>query len=222
MRLIAACLAVPLLALPAAAQDVQSWNVVQAQGLVHGRMLLSVEASTRFADDLSRTSVVFGRVGIGLRTRSDADLYVGYQYQLNLPAPGIERGEHRLWQQVQAPLLRRANGVTLINRWRLEQRWFDDGRDTGLRLRAQLRLQLPLNGKGSAGPLLMAENFVNLNTTDWGQRAGLDQHRSFVGWLQPLSSHLSLEAGYMHVYLNRPGRNPGNHVLSLTLNRRLG
>jgi hypothetical protein len=210
------------LANPAMAQDVQSWNTLQAQGPIDGRLLMLGELSTRFADDLSRTSVAFGRIGLGVRTGSGIDLHAGYQYQLNIPAAGPDRHEHRLWQQMQAPLLLRPSGLALVNRWRLEQRWFNTGNDMGLRLRAQLRLQLPLHGKGSAGPLLMLENFVNLNSTDWGQRAGLDQHRSFVGWMQPVSPRFTVEAGYMHVYLNRPGRNPGNHVLSLTLSRRLG
>jgi hypothetical protein len=222
MRGYIAATAALALAMPAAAQDVQSWNTLQVQGPIDGNLLILGEVSTRFADDLSRTSVAFGRIGLGLRTRGGIDLHAGYQYQANFPAAGPDRHEHRLWQQAQLPLLQRPNGLALTNRWRLEQRWFNTGNDMGLRLRSQLRLALPLHGKGSAGPLLMMESFANLNTTDWGQRAGLDQHRSFVGWMQPVSPRFTVEAGYMHVYLNRPGRNPGNHVLSLTLSRRLG
>lgn len=222
MRKSLAAVAALALAAPAAAQDVQSWNTLQVQGPISGRLLLLADVSARYADDLSRNNVAFGRIGLGVRTASGFDLHAGYQYQLNIPATGPSRHENRLWQQVQTTVLRRPNGLTLVNRWRLEERWFNTGNDAGLRLRAQLRLQVPLHGKGSAGPLVIVENFINLNDADWGQRAGLDQHRSFVGWVQPVSPRFTVEAGYMHVYLNRPGRNPGNHVLSLTLSRRLG
>jgi hypothetical protein len=33
---------------------------------------------------------------------------------------------------------------------------------------------------------------------------------------------LNLEAGYMLQHINRPGSNPNNHIINLTLNRRLG
>lgn len=211
-----------LLAGPAAAQDVQSWNTLLVQGPVDGKLLLWAEVQPRLTNGASRLGQFVARGALGVRLKHDIDLHAGYHFQHNNPAPGISSDEHRLWQQVMAPVFRRSNGTTLITRWRMEQRTFENANDLGWRLRSMWRLQLPLHGKGSAGPLLVSETFVALNSTDWGARAGLDQQRSFVGWLQPLSAHLNLEAGYMHQYLNRPGRNPGNHILNITLNRRLG
>jgi hypothetical protein len=213
---------VVLLAAPAAAQDVQSWNSVIVQGPVGGRVILWGELQSRFDQDASRFGVGIVRVGAGVRLRGDVDLMAGYQYQYNDFGGGLTRDEHRGWQQLQAPLLRRANGLSLVTRWRLEERSIVGSGDLGWRLRTQFRLVQPLNGKGSAGPLLQSETFVALNSTAWGARAGFDQQRTLIGWQQPLSRRLTLEAGYMHVYLNRPGPNPGNHVINLTLNRRLG
>jgi hypothetical protein len=211
-----------LLAAPAAAQDVQSWNTLLVQGPVDGKLLLWAEAQTRLSNDLDRVGTVIGRVGLGVRTKNDIDFHAGYQYQHNNPAPGISSDEHRFWQQVMGPVLRRQNGFALITRWRLEERTFEGAQDTGLRLRVFWRVQMPLHGRGTAGPLLISETFVALNSTDWGARGGFDQQRTFVGWLQPLSKRLNLEAGYMLQHLNRPGNNPDNHVINLTLNRRLG
>lgn len=211
-----------LLAAPAAAQDVQSWNTLLVQGPVDGKLLLWAEAQTRLSNDLDRVGTVIGRVGLGVRTKNDIDFHAGYQYQHNNPAPGISSDEHRFWQQVMGPVLRRQNGFALITRWRLEERTFEGAQDTGLRLRVFWRVQMPLHGRGTAGPLLISETFVALNSTDWGARSGFDQQRTFVGWLQPLSKRLNLEAGYMLQHLNRPGNNPDNHVINLTLNRRLG
>ena len=211
-----------LLAAPATAQDVQSWNSVIAQGPIDGKLLLWAEAQGRLDQDVSRFSVGIGRLGLGVRLKHDVDLMVGYHFQHNELGGGRTRDEHRAWQQVQAPLIRQANGLTLITRWRLEQRMIEGADVTGWRLRMQWRLVQPLHGHGTAGPLLQSETFVSLNDTDWGAQAGLDSQRTLVGWLQPLSPRLKLEAGYMHVLLNRPGRNPGNHIISLTLNRQLG
>ena len=211
-----------LLAAPATAQDVQSWNSVIAQGPIDGKLLLWAEAQGRLDQDVSRFSVGIGRLGLGVRLKHDVDLMVGYHFQHNELGGGRTRDEHRAWQQVQAPLIRQANGLTLITRWRLEQRMIEGADVTGWRLRMQWRLVQPLHGRGTAGPLLQSETFVSLNDTDWGAQAGLDSQRTLVGWLQPLSPRLKLEAGYMHVLLNRPGRNPGNNIISLTLNRQLG
>lgn len=215
-------LAALLLAVPAAAQDVQSWNTLLLQGPVDGKLLLWAELQPRFTNDVDRMGQFIARTGVGVRLKNDIDLHVGYHYQHNNPSPGVTSDEHRFWQQVMAPVVRRDNGFALITRWRLEQRTFENRNDLGWRLRIQWRVQQPLHGKGSAGPLAWSETFLALNDTDWGARGGFDQQRSFVGWLQPLGKRLNLEAGYMHQYINRPTRDAGNHVISLTLNRRLG
>jgi len=211
-----------LLAAPVAAQDVQSWNTLLLQGPVDGKLLLWAEVQPRFTNDADRLGQFVVRGALGVRLKNDIDLHAGYHFQHNNPAPGVTSDEHRFWQQVMAPVVRRDNGFALITRWRLEQRTFEGADDLGWRLRIQFRVQQPLRGKGTAGPLAWSETFVALNSTDWGARGGLDQQRSFIGWLQPLGKRLNLEAGYMHQHLNRPGRNPGNHVINLTLNRRLG
>lgn len=210
------------LASPAAAQDVQSWTTLTSFGPVHDNLLVWGELQSRFTNDSSRLGVLIARGGLGIRLGGSIDLYAGYQYQHNDPLGRPTSDEHRFWQQVMAPVLRRQNGFVLNTRWRLEERTFENQQDLGWRLRVQWRAQVPLHGRGSAGPVLWSETFYAFNSTDWGARAGFDQQRSFVGWLQPLSPHLNLETGYMNQYLNRPGRNPVNHVINITLNRRLG
>lgn len=217
-----AALAALALTGPAAAQDVQNWTSLIAQGRVGGRAVVWGELQSRLEGDMNRFAVGIVRVGAGVRLRGDVDLMAGYQYQYNDFGGGITRDEHRLWQQVQAPLVRSANGFVFTTRWRLEERTIVGAQDLGWRLRGFFRAVQPLRGKGSAGPLLQSETFFAMNDTDWGARAGFDQQRTLIGWVQPLSPRLNLEAGYMYVYLNRPGRNPGNHILSITLNRRLG
>lgn len=211
-----------VLATPALAQDVQSWNTLVVQGPVDGNLLLWAEVQPRFTNDVSRLGQMIVRPGLGVRLKSDIDLWAGYHFQHNNPAAGASSNEHRFWQQVSAPIIRKNNGFALLTRWRLEQRTFEGRVDTGWRLRLLFRIQQPLEGVGSGGPLAWSETFVAFNSTDWGARGGFDQQRAFVGWLQPLGRQLNLEAGYMYQHLNRPGPDPGNHIISLTLNRRLG
>lgn len=206
----------------AGAQDVQSWNTLLLQGPVDGKLLLWAEVQPRLTSDASRLGQVIARGALGVRLKNDVDLHAGYHFQHNNPAPGISSDEHRLWQQVSGPVIRKPGGFALITRWRLEQRMFEGADDTGWRLRVLWRVQQPLKGPRSAGPLAWAETFVAFNNTDWGARSGFDQQRSFVGWLQPLSPRLNLEAGYLYQHINRPGPNAGNHIINLTLNRRLG
>jgi hypothetical protein len=220
--MLAPCLILVLMSGSAAAQDVQSWNTLLLQGPVDGKLLLWAEVQPRLTNDADQLGQFIARGAMGVRLKNDIDLHAGYHFQQNNPAPGISSTEHRLWQQIMGPVIRRDNGFALITRWRLEQRTFEGGADTGLRLRMLWRVQQPLRGKGSAGPLAWSETFVAMNSTDWGARAGLDQQRVFAGWLQPLGKRLNFEAGYMYQHINRPGANAGNHVLNLTLNRRLG
>ncbi len=211
-----------LASVPATAQDLQSWNTLLLQGPVDGKLLLWAEFQPRFTNDGSRLGQVIARGAVGVRLKNDIDLHAGYHFQHNNPAPDVSSDEHRLWQQVSGPVIRKSGGFALITRWRLEQRMFEGANDTGWRLRILWRVQQPLKGPGTAGPLAWAETFVALNSTDWGARGGFDQQRVFAGWLQPLSPRLNLEAGYLYQHINRPGPNAGNHVINLTLNRRLG
>lgn len=211
-----------LLAGPAAAQDVQSWTTLVAQGPVDGNLLLWAETQTRMIGDVSRLGLVSGRIGLGVRLKPGVDLFGGYHYQVSYPQPDRTISEHRFWQQLQAQLLRQPNGLTLTTRLRLEERMIENARDLGWRLRVQLRLAQPLHGPGSGGPVVAAETLMALNSTDWGARAGLSQQRMLAGWSQPLSPRLNLEADYQHVELYRPGPNLVNHVISVTLTRRLG
>lgn len=211
-----------LLAAPSNAQDVQSWNTLLVQGPIDGKLLLWAELQPRLTNDGDRLGQIVGRAAVGVRTKNDIDFHAGYHFQHNNPVRGANSDEHRLWQQVMGPVYRRKDGLALITRWRLEERSFEGANDLGWRLRMFWRLQTPLKGPGTAGPLLMSETFLAFNSTDWGARRGFDQQRLFGGWLQPLGKRLNLEAGYMYQHLNRPGPDPGNHILNITLNRRLG
>ena len=76
----------------------------------------------------------------------------------------------------------------------------------------------PLAGLKPFFWVLWEELFLNLNATDYGAKRGLDQNRAFAGLGWHWSQTARSEAGYLHHFNRRPGReNRVNHVLALNL-----
>ena len=120
------------------------------------------------------------------------------------------------------PLHRDPERLILLARRRLEQRSIEGAQDLGWRARAMLRLYAPLQGRGSAGPLLWNEALIGLNDTDRGQRSRVQLLRGFASVVPPFDQRLNLEAGYMAQVLRGDDRDRVNHAVNLTLNYRLG
>lgn len=59
--------------------------------------------------------------------------------------------------------------------------------------------------------------FAALDDTDWGQRAGFDQNRAFIGLGVRLSASARLEAGYLNNLVEGPAGSSTNHAGSLSL-----
>lgn len=213
---------------PVAAQagDTQLWTTAIVQGAIGSgtgtQPMVWMEVQSRVGNDISHLNQVIIRPGFGLRFGPDFNALFGYQFQRNSPLNGRDTLEHRMYEQLTLPLYRDPEHLLITTRLRLEQRSIVDAHDLGWRGRAMLRMQAPLHGRGSAGPLLWSEALVGLNDTDWGQRHGLGQVRAFAGGVIPVSKHLNLEAGYMAQFDRTPGRYRRNNVISLTLNYRLG
>lgn len=220
--LIAAILAMLLPAAAHAEEDTQAWGAAIAQGTVKGDAFVWLEAQWRLTDDASRTGQVILRPAAGIRFAPDSTALAGYAYIRSTPEGGAATNEHRLWQQVQLPLVRDGDGRPLvISRTRLEQRMVQGRDDTGWRLRQFVRVQVPLNPDGSVQAVGYTEAFVALNDTDWGARAGFDQWRNFVGIGVPLSRRLRMEPGYLNQRIFRPGEDRTNHIVNATLFYRL-
>ena len=214
---------VAALAAPASADDVQLWSTAVLQGPLGGSRapMAVVEVQQRLGDDLSRPTVSLVRVGLGVRLAPDVVLLGGYHLQRTTPGGRTAINEHRIWQQISVPIHTNPDHLMINARFRLEQRIVEGAHDLGWRGRAQLRIQAPLAGRGSAGPLLWAEALLPFNDTDWGQRREVRQYRYFVGALVPLGRLLNLEAGYMTRLDRAPTITRVSHVANLTLSYRL-
>lgn len=199
-------------------EDGQAWGIVNVAAPLSGKLSVNLEAQVRFTDDVSRMGQLLFRPSIGWRISDATTLSLGYVYFRSDPKVGAVRNEHRVWQQAAYRIVGDPDGVMLNGRTRLEQRFVEGSDHTGWRLRQQLRLTAPV---GRVRAVLSGEPFYGLDDTDWGQRRGFDQLRTFAGINIPLSATASVEPGYLNQIVFRRGEDRMNHVASVTLNLRL-
>jgi hypothetical protein len=212
----AACAAAPA---HAADEDVQVWTAFTAAVDVSPRVVLWLEAQFRFNDDASRLGQTLLRPGIGYRFDPNTVATLGYAYVPTNPAGPRFFSEHRIWEQLAFRIAGDGKGPTLTARTRLEQRFVEGTPGMGWRLRQQVRLSAPLAGKVRA--LAWTEPFITFNTTQWGQRRGLDRLRSFGGLSFPVAKRVTVEPGYINQWVLRPARDRVEHIGSLTVAARL-
>lgn len=212
-------LAGSLLAMPAAArtnEDEQAWLNVTVIGNV-GKLAYFAEVQPRVGDGVSRLSQLLLRPAIGYSFSKNVTLYGGYAHVVLPIEGGKDRNEERLFTQLSWTLGKVGRG-TLSSRTRLEHRQLSNGDDTGWRLREFLRYTHPLGDPKKARALVWGEAFVAFDDTDWGQNAGFDQMRTFVGLEVPLPGRSTMDVGYMNQAINQPAGNLRmNHIASVTV-----
>jgi hypothetical protein len=102
----------------------------------------------------------------------------------------------------------------------MEQRWREGLDGTGWRLRPYLKYSMPLQGKVNLN--LSTEPFINLNTTSFQTKKGLDRVRNLVTVSIPVSKKVTGEVGYMNQHLFLSGRpDESDHVAYFGLSMNL-
>lgn len=202
----------------------QSWLALFAHGPLHGDLWLWVDVQPRFFEPFEPAALLV-RPGLGWHALAPLWLTVGYAWTPSWRQPPEPRSwgqldftdEHRLWEQALLALTDDASGIAGQIRVRVEQRFRTVGSsDVGVRLRLFLRLSVPLVRDRSFYFVLWDELFTPLNDTGWGQRAGFDQNRVFVGlgW-QAVPGTLRLELGAASQWIVREARDTANTIAAL-------
>ena len=203
--------------------DVGQWNAVFSQGPLGdegSRLKWWFDGHLRFVEDTDGFNQSSVRPGIGWGISENSVLWAGYGWIRTTPIAGDDFDEHRIWQQW--TWSKKCAPFKFATRSRFEQRLVETGDDTGLRWRQFFRAQKSLP---TCPPLMLVvwdEIFFNLNDTDWGQNAGFDQNRVFVGFgIQRWNnSKWRTEIGYLHQAINQDGpTDRANHILALNLFR---
>ena len=181
------------------------------------RWRFSFDSPNRFTSDSRHYAQGTWRSALGYTLSPHWSAWAGYGYsRTGKPYTSTPYGEHRPFQQL--VWTDRAGDFTLKYRLRLEERMPDTGDDLGLRLRHQLRISHPLAVAKPLSWIAWGEVFLNLNTTDYGARQGVDQYRGFAGLGWKWSDRLRSEAGYLRQFAPRPGQaDRVIHVLALNL-----
>lgn len=185
---------------------------------VAGPLLASLELSIRVDDRGTRGPTTLMRSALGYQLSKSVSLWAGYVRVDTRPQGRNATGENRYFQQL-SWVPGSVGGVAVALRTRLEQRTFEGAKDTGWRLRQQIRATVPFR-KGGPSAVLTSE-LVALNSTDFGASKGFEQWRNFAGINVPATKHLSVEVGYMNRYVRRRGaRDRVDHIVPLTLGLR--
>jgi hypothetical protein len=203
-----------------AEEDAQVWTSATVSGPVSGKLAIWAYGEVRFADGASGLNQALVGAGLGWEMSPGRSLYGGY-LQVSNRRPRGARDEHRFWQQA-AYSLGSLGPVRVAGRTMVEERLFAGAEDLGWRVQQQLRATVSLARRSRARAVLYGDLLVNLNTTDWGARSGLDQLRSFAGFSVPLGHGNGVELGYFHQHIRRPGPERTNHVALVAFTHRLG
>jgi hypothetical protein len=197
--------------------DLQQWTLLATQGPLSDKLVAYAEIQPRITDDASRLGQLLIRPAIGYRVNKNLTAFLGYAYVRTEPLGGRATDEHRLFQQLSFAIYRAAGGFEITARTRLEQRSVVGADDLGWRFRQVIRAEGPVAHGSKLRAIAWTEPFVNLDTTDWGQRSGIDQWRTFIGLGLPITDRLRAEPGYLNQTVFLRGGDRVNHVLSLTL-----
>ncbi len=161
------------------------------------------------------------RPGLGYALTDQSTVWVGYARVGNFFPDHTDIQENRIWEQYmwsgKTPL------GAFTSRSRLEQRFQENGGDTGGRFRQFFRFSWPIPFLPAIDFVVWDEAFVNLYQTDWGPKLqshqGLDQNRGFVGVGYRISPEIRTEIGYLNQYIQTHtiANDRMNNIISVTL-----
>ena len=207
--------------------DFLTWNAASISGPLRkdGRFLVSLYGNARFRDNSSALGTTVIRPAIGWRVNPDLDVWVSYARVISRSEGRPDAEENRATQQanyrIPSPFGETLLGGRFSGRTRLEERLRSNGNDVGVRFRQLVRWTRPIS-QTDFSVYFGGEIFFNLNSADWGQRAGFDQNRVFTGMSYRLSPKARIDTGYLNIIVNgRGGADRVLHHLQMSLSFRL-
>ncbi len=208
----------PAVAGDQAKKDVQFWTPTIIQAKVAPRWSVQFDGQIRLVDNVSVLRTAIARPAVVFAPGGRLTYTFGYGWIPTLhPA---RSDEHRLWQQV--ALSTRLGGWSIQPRVRFEQRRLPGIDSLSFRLRGQLKAVHAIAQSSRWQLSISNEAFFTLNDARPSPLRGFSTNRAQVGVVRQVTPRLSIEAGYMLQYINRPRPLAGefDSVAILTTNAR--
>lgn len=198
-----------------AGEDTAYWQNLNVTVKLSSDLRVSSETSVR-SSDVRGLYQIQETVMIGYKPSKPVTLWLGYVHSPLYSHGDFTAMERRFRQQINVDNIARLGPFQVNARVRLEQRWRDGVAGTGWRLRPSLRASAPLAGKVNIA--IQHESFLNLNTTPFQGRDGLERMRNSVTVIVPVAKPINFEVGYMnqHAFV-RNGPDNVDHVLMTTI-----
>ena len=198
--------------------DRQVWTILTTTGSLSGPLMFSGEAVARYSNDYRGIVDTEFAALLGYRFSPTAAAFAGYARVPIYPGEGRPAViENRLREQINVIIGNVAGGV-LSSRSLLEERRREQAAGTGLRFRQQLRYVHALHRGSTTRLVVWHESFVSLNSTAWGQQAGYNRMRNFIGLGLPLTRTIAGEFGYLDQYdIRRDAQDRDAHALAIVL-----
>jgi len=198
-RMVMTTMALAALALPApahASSDGQIWTTGSATVKLGDNWRISQELVGRFSKHRHGLYEIESNTMLGYRLNKVVTVWAGYTHDPQYAGGDFTVMEHRAREQVSFDSFAKLGPGKLSARMRAEQRWREGVDGTGWRLRPYAKYSMPLTGKVALN--LSNETFVNLNTTPFQGRTGIDRMRNLITISGPMAKNVTGEAGYMN------------------------
>ena len=179
-----------------AASDSQIWTNGAVNVKLSDKWRFQEEVTGRWSDNRHGFYEFEANSLLGYKLDKVLTLWAGYTHNPQYSSGDFTIMEHRAREQVTFDGFARIGKGKLSARARLEERWRHNVDGTGWRFRPYLKYSLPIAGKTALN--LSSEPFIDLNTTLFQKKSGLDKVRNLVTISTPLTKNLSGEAGYMN------------------------
>ena len=206
-------------AVPAhATDDEQLWTTASATVKLADKWRLSQEVVARFSDTRKGLYEIESNTLLGYKVTDNVTLWAGYTHDPQYAGGDFTILERRAREQITIDNFAKIGRGKLSARLRMEQRWRENIDGTGWRARPYVKFNLPLREGGKTALVLSSETFINLNTTAFQARTGIDRMRNLIAISTPLTKTISMEAGYLNQHgFVRNGEDTSDHVASVSL-----
>jgi hypothetical protein len=190
----------------------QLWGAIFAQGKIAGRLRGWAEIQGRTVDGVSHFERAIVRPAIGYGLGAGFVAWAGWAWTPAYHPRFVD--EHRLWQQLTHQMEQRE--VTLLNRFRLEERFIDGVDSPSFRVRWLARFVHRPKAWHGFGVVVWDEIFFHLNSPAGGPKAGVDQNRLGLAAQYAPSKAIIFEPTYLAIATHREGR-PGRFAHTFLL-----